>query len=284
MRMAGSTDHPAATVVSSSYTNPTQTYSQPQLPQFHQASTAPIQYNHHASSATSNYSQTQHHSAATSSYPTSHIDHSRYSHSQTPYRGVAVAGSANPVRPHEIFRLSEQANAQIPEEVRQQFQQDDQGNVLFFTAPPVDVLPPLKEGSAVGHSARYLAEKLRRKMALKEKRKAQGLPEEVEEPVQKKVKHEIDESLPGKILDLREKALQLLIDQTQEGTDAIHKELYGPEWKEGAMYEAQKLTERQINAQKKQAALQEAERRKKERETVPIEGIGVYLDDFDPRY
>ncbi|KAL9591695.1 MAG: hypothetical protein Q9179_007466, partial [Wetmoreana sp. 5 TL-2023] len=283
-RMANNSE--AAAAPPASYNSQTQSHSQTQAPQYnHQsASPAPIQYNQYASHPTPNYPQTQHHGSASSSYHSAQAD-PRYPQVPAPYRAAAVSGTtANSVRPHEIFRLSEQANAQIPEEVRKLYQQDEHGNVLFFTAPPVDVLPPTKEGSAMGHTARYLAEKLRRKIALKEKRKAEGLPEDYEEPKPKKVKPEMDEDLTGQINNMRDKALRILIDEMQEGTEAIYKDIYGVHWEEGARFEAARRVERQAEAKRKNMALAESARRRKEEETVPLMGMGVYLDDFDPRY
>lgn len=121
-------------------------------------------------------------------------------------------------------------------------------------------------------------------MALKEKRKAQGLPEDYEEPKPKRVKAEADENIEDKVKNTRDKALQILIDQMQDGTDAIYKDLYGEHWKEGAQFEAARRVERQEEARRKNAALAESARKRKENKTVPLTGTGVYLDDFDPRY
>lgn len=121
-------------------------------------------------------------------------------------------------------------------------------------------------------------------MALKEKRKAEGLPEDYEEPKPKKVKAEADENVEDKVKNMREKALRMLIDEMQEGTDAIYKDLYGGNWKEGAEFEAARRIERQEEARKKKAALAESARKRKENKTISLTGTGVYLDDFDPRY
>lgn len=282
-RMANTSDQIA--IPPSSNNNQNQSYTQAQAPTTSQglASPAPIQYNQYASH-TSNYAQTPHHGPASSSYRSTQYD-TKHPPVPQPYRATAIPGTTeNSVRPHEIFRLSEQANAQIPEKLRQLYQQDEYGNVLFFTAPPVDVLPPTKEGSAVGHTARYLAEKLRRKMASREKRKAEGLPEDYEEPKPKRASPAVEGNLAGQIHHMRDEAFQLMIDQMQEGTRAIYKGLYGLEWEKGAKYEVTKTAQRQAEARKQQAALEESERKRKESETVSLTGTGVYLDDLDPRY
>lgn len=111
-----------------------------------------------------------------------------------------------------------------------------------------------------------------------------GLPEQHEEPKPKKIKPELDEGLAGQIDSLRNEALQVLIDQMQEGTEAIYKSLYGSEWEDGAKFEAAKTAKRQAEAQGRMAAAAELKRKREENETVSLTGTGVYLDDFDPRY
>ncbi|KAL8915579.1 MAG: hypothetical protein Q9171_000144 [Xanthocarpia ochracea] len=286
IRVANTPDRAAAPPPS--YNSNNQSQSQPQIPQYNQqtASPAPVQYNQYASSQSNpSYAQSQHLGSGSASYQSSQPD-TRYPQVPQPYRiNNAVPGATtNSVRPHEVFRLSEQANAQIPEEIRQQYQQDEHGNVLFFTAPPVDVLPPTKEGSAMGHTARYLAEKLRRKIAMKEKRMAEDLPEDLEEPKPKKMKPAFDEDLAGQIQTLRDEALQMLIDQMQDGTKAIYGTIYGPQWEEGARFEEARTAKHQAEARERIAATADLMRKKVESETVSLTGNGVYLDDFNPRY
>lgn len=65
----------------------------------------------------------------------------------------------NPPRPPEVYTLPDNIQEQLPEQVRQNFQHDTSGRVLFFTAPPLD--RPHKgiseESIGLGHSAKYLA-------------------------------------------------------------------------------------------------------------------------------
>ncbi|KAL9043805.1 MAG: hypothetical protein Q9214_003017 [Letrouitia sp. 1 TL-2023] len=275
----------------SSYNNQNQSYAQHQISQYHQqsASPGPIQYNQYASHSTPNLSQS-HHNNSNSSYHSSHVDHyplsqSRYPHTQPSYRSSALPGStANSVRPHDVYRLSEQANSQIPAEVRQQFQQDEQGNVLFFTAPPLDVLQPMKEGFAVGHTARYLAEKARRQTALREKRKAQGITEDEEEPLAKKPKSALQGNLSDQIHGMRDRALSLWVEQMQEGTARIYQDIYGSDWEKAANSDAQTLARKQKERILKQTALEAARKQREEKSAFPLAGSEVFLDDFNPRY
>ena len=195
--------------------------------------------------------------------------------------------------------MPENANQLIPEEIRDRFQQDEHGHVLFFTAPPVDTLPPVKPGSAIGHTASYLAAKHRDKLAAKEKRKASGLPEEEEEDsvlttttrsvVAKKLKQEqpsVDNgiSLQQKIVETRDQALQLWIQQMQNGTDRIYQDLYGEHWETGKKIEAAKVARMQAEESSKQLELARTLREREERGRVNLLGSGVFKDDRDPRY
>ena len=65
----------------------------------------------------------------------------------------------NPPRPPEVYALPDNLNEALPKEVRETFQSDSNGRVLFFTAPPLE--RPHKgishESAGLGHSSRYLA-------------------------------------------------------------------------------------------------------------------------------
>ncbi|KAK3621187.1 hypothetical protein LTR56_017157 [Elasticomyces elasticus] len=90
-----------------------------------------------------------------------------------PHQNLARPTTAQNYRdpaPVEVYTLPDQANLSIPFEVRGQYQRDEMGRVLFFTAPPVEV--EMRTGDGVrGHSVRYLAERARRKQTLERKRK-----------------------------------------------------------------------------------------------------------------
>lgn len=277
---------------SPSHSSQSQTHAQPQIQQYHQhsASPAPVHHSQYAPQNSSSYAANQH-VTLSSSHHSSHHDHystpqSRYAHPQASHRTGALSGTGiNPPRPIEVYHLSDSANASIPEDIREQFQRDEQGHVLFFTAPPLDVLPPTRPGPALGHTARYLAEKLRRKMALKEKRKAEGLPEDGEESVKKKPRHgDADPALIAQASEMRDKAIEIWVKQMNDGTEKIYQDLYGSRWAEMMKYEQEKLAEEQRERQLKQAQWEESARKRKEKEQVSLTGTGVYLDDFDPRY
>ncbi|ODH46796.1 hypothetical protein GX48_07128 [Paracoccidioides brasiliensis] len=86
--------------------------------------------------------------------------------------------NSNAPRPVETFILSDNANAAIPEDIRKQFHCDEKGRVLFFTSPPLDIVPPVEQ-TVLGHSLRYLAAKEERQKKI-EKRKLEQLEEKKE--------------------------------------------------------------------------------------------------------
>ncbi|KAK6200591.1 hypothetical protein LQW54_009710 [Pestalotiopsis sp. IQ-011] len=69
----------------------------------------------------------------------------------------------NPPRPVEVYTLEDAIDARIPSDVREQFQRDEQGRVLFFTQPPLKRVHSglSSESAALGHSLRYLADRAR---------------------------------------------------------------------------------------------------------------------------
>lgn len=80
-------------------------------------------------------------------------------------------------RQPEVYTLSDSANASIPKEIRDQYPQDEEGRVLFFTTPPVDHRPLATGRSAreknkpLMHSEAYLAAKAEREKKIAEARR-----------------------------------------------------------------------------------------------------------------
>lgn len=177
--------------------------------------------------------------------------------------------------------LNDSANAQIPEDIREQFHRDEKGRVLFFTSPPVDTLAPTKKGDAVGHSLKYMAEKLRRADIIKRKKadllnKKTDEAMDVDQPALKKPKQEEDEVKQEDVEKLRDRALLMLINQMNEGTDEIYKDMYGDEWEEGKKYELEKLAALQAEHRRQEAAREEHERQVLERERIELKRGGVF--------
>ena len=139
---------------------------------------------------------------------------------QQPYVQQPPAGYKAPP-PVEVYILNDHANASIPQDIREQFQTDEKGRVLFFTAPPLNVSQPLtKEGRVLGHSAAYLAARARREKAKAEKRKADAAGASEREDAMKKARREEDKKLQKATVDLAAKAIKALEDQLASATKA----------------------------------------------------------------
>ncbi|KIW27945.1 uncharacterized protein PV07_07640 [Cladophialophora immunda] len=80
----------------------------------------------------------------------------------------------------EVFVLSDTANESIPKHIRDQFPQDDQGRVLFFTRPPVlhDMTVKGKDGQPLMHTEKYLQAKKEKERLREERKRAREEAEE----------------------------------------------------------------------------------------------------------
>ncbi|KAK8091791.1 Bromodomain-containing protein [Apiospora hydei] len=92
----------------------------------------------------------------------------------SPARPAASGKRLQPPRPVEVYRLDDSLNERIPAEIRDQFQRDEAGRVLFFTQPPLERAHRgvSHESAGLGHSVRYLADRARGIEDRRAKRKA----------------------------------------------------------------------------------------------------------------
>lgn len=90
----------------------------------------------------------------------------------------------NAPRAPEVYTLADPVDAAIPAEVREQFQRDEQGRILFFTAPPLNrpAHGVAEQHTGLGHSVRHLATigELRAERARKRKERDDALAVEQE--------------------------------------------------------------------------------------------------------
>lgn len=147
-------------------------------------------------------------------------------------------------RPIEVWHLPDSANGSIPEDIRQQFQCDEQGRVLFFTAPPAASEPKTQ----LAHTAKYLAYKSKREEMLREKRKRDAVPAVTDVEARKRARSE-EVVLQEKIQEeARSKALEVMEDALADATVAEYKALYGEGWKQAMERELRDLERRQGEA------------------------------------
>jgi chromatin structure-remodeling complex subunit RSC1/2 len=125
----------------------------------------------------------------------------------------------NAPRPIEAYRLSDHLNNSIPPEIRSQFPCDDQGRVLFFTNPPLDVVQPAE---VLGHSVQYLAAREQRKHEVVEYKRKRAEEAQAEQEAAKKRKLEEDARVKADADRLMTRALQVLTNELQAGTDLLN--------------------------------------------------------------
>ncbi|KAI9680746.1 MAG: hypothetical protein M1817_004186 [Caeruleum heppii] len=198
-----------------------------------------------------------------------------------------------PTGPVEVYHLSDNANLAIPADIREQFQRDEHGRVLFFTTPPLDLLPPVREGAALGHSIGYLAAKAKR---MREKRfgpaAASTSSADDHPPPSKKQKTETTDEAPSHpepplantIVALRDRALDLFCAQMHRGTCDLYKDMFGERWEECMTWNDARRELLQQETAKRNAEREANERKREAARKVSLRGPGYFLDDVDPRY
>ncbi|CRG83281.1 Chromatin structure-remodeling complex subunit RSC1 [Talaromyces islandicus] len=150
---------------------------------------------------------------------------------------AAPAYNPNAPRPVEVFHLSDIANAAIPADIRQQFHCDDRGHVLFFSTPPMDVVP--NTNPKLSHSLKYLAakaakekkRKLREEQAAAARTSDEDYSQETKRPrtSDDQQQQQRRQQLLSRLETLTTKATTLLAKQISAGTDQLYKTLYGDE-------------------------------------------------------
>ncbi|KAI2634542.1 hypothetical protein GGS21DRAFT_539364 [Xylaria nigripes] len=137
--------------------------------------------------------------------------------------GHIQTNTYTPPRPIEVYKLDPATNASIPTNIREQFLQDEAGDILFFTQPPLDREHRglSNESAELGHSLRYLADRAREVQDRRAKRKARDEMRKEEEK---------------KRLALEKEAAEL---EKQEQIDSAAKILLG--WAQSIQDEAEVL-------------------------------------------
>ena len=183
-------------------------------------------------------------------------------------------------QPVEVYVLPDHANASIPADVREQFQQDDQGRVLFFTAPPINNPGFVKDdGQAIGHSARYLAMKAKREAQRAAKRKADEAGAAAREEAAKKAHVEAEEKLQKDVAALRTKAIHALEDQLAYATETGLRTISGDEGAGILSRSLDRLVEVQVEAVSKRLERETKLDQQKSALKVPIRGMTVRLEE-----
>ncbi|KAF2177403.1 chromatin structure-remodeling complex protein rsc1 [Zopfia rhizophila CBS 207.26] len=184
-------------------------------------------------------------------------------------------------QPVEVYILNDHANASIPPEIREQFQRDEHGRVLFFTAPPLNT-PTIvkKEGAALGHSARYLAAKAKRDALIAAKRKAEEADAVEREGAAKKARAEAEEKFKKDVAELGVKAMNALENQLAASTKRDLQTLFeGGEVMQSIQMHLDQLTEVQKATMARNKERAERLEKEKSGRHVPITGMTVRLEE-----
>ncbi|KAJ9203045.1 hypothetical protein DTO164E3_1513 [Paecilomyces variotii] len=210
-----------------------------------------------------------------------HSPYPAYAGQRLPAGSPAVY-NFNAPRPIETFHLSDAANAAIPADIREQFHRDDQGRVLFFSAPPLDIVPSVEQ--RLGHSLKYLAAKEERQKLIEEKKRKEANEQAERERAAKRKRADEQTALARKVQRLTEDAIRVLSEQISSGTDGYYKEHYGDKAEEAKLADLKKrqqqiLKDRLSQEQTSQILAQSAQKRS----FISLRGSAFYLDDIDPR-
>ena len=176
--------------------------------------------------------------------------------------------------------MPDHANASIPADVREQFQQDEQGRVLFFTAPPVNNPGFVtEEGQALGHSARYLATKAKRDAQRAAKRKADQAETAAREEAAKKARAEAEDKLQKEVAALNIKAISALEDQLAYATKTSLQAISGNKSSEVLAKSLDRLVDVQADAVSKRLKREAKLEQQKLSSQIAITGMTARLEE-----
>jgi chromatin structure-remodeling complex subunit RSC1/2 len=184
----------------------------------------------------------------------------------------------NAPRPIEVWHLPDQANASIPDDIRNQFHCDGHGRVLFFTAPPLATAPAQKKGPA--HTAKYLAFKAKRDEMLKEKRKRNGGDPNTTAEARKRAKSEETQEANRKIEAAKTAALSQMEDLLADATIREYESLYGANWQKKMEEELVLLERKQVEEARRIAerVKLELEWSLRDRKDLVVRGVNSSLE------
>ena len=227
------------------------------------------------------------------------------------------AGETSLKRIAEAYILSDAAYTSIPKEVRDQFPQDEEGRVLFFTSPPLNTRhivsgsTEAEQGRPLEHSDRYTkAIALRKRKAQQQVADANGDVDTHDEVAKTKkntkrlhtdgdgVKPDQHEPLPGTLaLGGRE----LMSDQIKQTTYNEYQSRFDQDWRKYLLADLEHGTQRRQRETQADAVAEEKRKVFTKAHLGQVSGqyglneqgyisgwqknffTGTYLDDYDSR-
>lgn len=135
----------------------------------------------------------------------------------------AAVYNPNAPRPVEVFHLVDSANSAIPDDIRRQFHCDERGHVLFFSAPPLDIIPATQP--KLGHSLKYLAAKEERQKKVAERKRKREEDQKQRDDEAKRQRADEETALVARVEALAPKAIACMLQQVASGTDELYQAL-----------------------------------------------------------
>ncbi|KAL4864971.1 hypothetical protein BDV12DRAFT_175364 [Aspergillus spectabilis] len=203
----------------------------------------------------------------------------------TPYQSTRVQGppavyNPNAPRPVEVFHLSDTANAAIPADIREQFHCDDQGHVLFFSSPPLDVGSTVQQ--KLGHSLKYLAAKEERRKLVDAKKRKESIEQEERDRAYKRQRADEQTALAAQVEAAAENAVEVMTKEIINGTDQIYKALYQDQAEAAREADAKAREQRILADRATQAKRAQIQATSTKATFVNLKGSGMYMDEIDP--
>ncbi|KAI9707144.1 MAG: hypothetical protein M1836_000104 [Candelina mexicana] len=242
---------------------------------------------------------------------------STYGYQQPAARGTVQTGkSYNPPKQPEVYHLSDSANASIPEDIREQFHRDEHGRILFYTTPPLVTEASVpKNGQALGHTVKYLAEKARRGELVNDKgeplrHSAKYIEEKARraEVRTKKRKHEEMTTADHDSVFLKPRLArqEIVADpeaamtrifmrlgeigtgtwdkELQYANEMLYKQACGESWEAQLEHDQERFRLLQLQEFDRQEQIAKNRKEREERKKISLKSTGPFLDDIDPRY
>ena len=137
----------------------------------------------------------------------------------------------------------------------------------------------MKEGAALGHSARYLAAKAKREALLAEKRNQDEAQLAERAEAAKRANVENEKRFVDSVKDLGVKALETLEAQLAEATRKEFEDLFAQDVEKGMAVELERLAKVQNDAGARVKEMMRRREREAMEDSLPIRGMTVLLEE-----
>lgn len=185
----------------------------------------------------------------------------------------------NAPRPIEVFHLSDTANAAIPADIRAQFHCNDQGHVLFFSSPPLDVVPPAQK--VLSHSLKYLAARDERRKRVEQRKRRKSSEQEQREEHVKRIRADEETALAARVESLATMAVEIMTNEILAGTNELYEILYKDRADEVRRADTEGLDHRILASRLSEEQVRRIRSQSNTATLVNLKGNAIYMDDVD---